>query len=87
MQTGAHILYVYKYLSVHTGSPRALIDLIANLDTKSFRPCLLVPHEGDLSKFLQERGTRVFVKQSLSLSKSNVLQFLFSVAGFLLFLR
>jgi len=57
METKKKILYISHNLSTHTGSPRALIDLIVNLDKRKFKPCLLVPNRGELSEILERYGT------------------------------
>ncbi|OEU66739.1 MAG: hypothetical protein BBJ57_09485 [Desulfobacterales bacterium PC51MH44] len=78
-----NILFVSHYPDAHTGSPRALIDFVGNMDRKFFQQCLMVPKKGALSKELEQYGTRIFTKVSISLSQNNLPEFIASVISFL----
>jgi len=73
-----NILYISHYVSTHTGSPRALIDLIVNLKKERFNTHLLVPEWGELAEVLKRFDTNILVKNLLSLSKRNVPQFIYN---------
>ena len=79
------ILYYSEYTSVHTGSPRALIDLITNLDAQRFRASLMLPQEGELGKALKPFVTDIYIRKSVSLSTHALPKFLSSVCSFLFF--
>lgn len=80
-------MYVYSYPSIHTGSPRVLIDLVSNLDRSLFKPHLLTPEKGDLSYVMKRMGVPVFIKTWVSLSKTNPHLFLYDILKFISFFR
>lgn len=81
------ILYVSGTASAHTGSPRALIDIISHLDRHLFCPYVLVPKLAQLSKELAPYRPRIFACSSIGLTKFNLHQFLKSVNDFMMFYR
>ena len=79
------ILYYSAYTSIHTGSPRALIDLITNIDAQRFRVCLMLPQEGELGKTLEAIVRNIYIRKSMSLSTYTLAKFPISVCSLLLF--
>lgn len=73
-----NILYISHYVSTHTGSPRALIDLIVNLKKERFNIHLLVPEWGELAEVLKRFDTNILVRNLSSLSKRNIPQFIYN---------
>lgn len=76
------ILYLSSSSDNHTGSPKALIDLVANLDRDLYSPVLAVPEDAALAEDFRGIGGKVFCRKSESLSRSNVFQFLKSIKDF-----
>ncbi len=70
-----NILYIYSDAHTHTGSPKALLDLIANLDKRFFKIHLCLPREGPLACEFRKYGGNVIIKHSLSLQRNNLLAY------------
>lgn len=81
------IMYAYPYPSIHSGSPRALLDLLSNLDRALFVPHLLTSQEGELSAASRRIGVCVSIGKSTCLSKANPHLFVWSVLKFIFLLR
>lgn len=81
------IVFVSFSSENHTGSPKALLDLVANLDREKYSPCLLVPEEGPLARDFRQVGGEVFVLQSLSLGESSIVAYLKSIKRFYAFYK
>ncbi len=77
-----NINYLSASSDKHTGSPKALIDLVANLDRDLYTPVLTVPEDGALAQDFRNVDGKFFCRKSVSLCRSNVFQFLKSIKDF-----
>lgn len=82
-----NILYLSSSSESHTGSPKALLDLVAKLDREIYNPILIAPEDGPLAENFRMLAGKTFFRKSVSLSGTNVLKFLKSVYEFNKFYR
>ncbi len=76
------VLFAYSSPTLHHGSPRVLVDIISGLDKNKFRPILVCPAAGELTEFLSKQGTEVVIARWRSITKTNLLRFVFDVLYF-----
>lgn len=86
-ETPSKILYSFSLSHLHTGSPKALIELMLKLDQKQFVPFLLLKGEGELSTFLNKKGIKVFIKNYRMLSRKNIPMFLIDIVRFIIYFK
>ncbi|MDO3379732.1 glycosyltransferase family 4 protein [Geoalkalibacter halelectricus] len=77
-----NINYLSSSSDNHTGSPKALVDLVGNLNRDLYSPVLAVPEDAALAEDFRGVGGKVFCRKSMSLGRGNVFQFFKSVKNF-----
>lgn len=76
------VLFAYSSPTLHHGSPRVLVDMITGLDKNRFRPILICPRQGELTELLARQGVEVVIAKWRSITKTNVLSFVFDLLYF-----
>ena len=85
--TKKNILYISPSSGNHTGSPKALFDLVKNIDKNQYVPSLLVPENGPLVQDFENINGKVYIQKSIGLNKRNLLNYWKSVKFFKSFFR
>lgn len=85
--TQKKILYYYNYTSIHTGSPRSMIDLVEALDEKFYKSVIMTPYAGGVSQRANELNIETCFGKSASLSRQNIPAFIKSFFEQLIFLK
>ena len=78
-----NLMFCADYVETHTGSPKALIDLVANLERERFKPLLLIPQNGPLGEIFLSMGGQVTIKKNISLARNNIVSFLVNILQFI----
>ena len=72
MELYTNILYVSHYSHYRMGGQKSMLALIENLDRKNFRPFLVCPEPGELSKKMEQLDCPVFYVPLRSLKVKNI---------------
>lgn len=78
-----NIVYIYNHTSIHTGSPRSLLDHVKFLNKKLFKPIIIIPRKGEIYEKAKEYNIDTFFLKSVSLSSH---QFISFIKSFFLFI-
>jgi len=76
------ICYISLSSESHTGSPKAMLDLVANLNASIYSPFLSVPSDGPLAHQFKCLYDNVSYMESISLNKTNIIRYFNSVRDY-----